>query len=55
MTADASPERKKPKRLNPVAKALAFHQNFHARIEQDKRKAAWRKRRGKVARDTLEE
>ena len=55
MTDTASPEKKKPKHRNPVAKALAFHENFHARIEEDKRKAARRKSRGKVARDTLEE
>jgi hypothetical protein len=55
MADTADPGKQKPRRPNPVAKALAFHQGFRARIEEDKRKNARRKSRGKIAPDALEE
>jgi hypothetical protein len=53
MTEAAGPKREKAKRLNPVARALAFHNEFRAQIIEGKRP---RKRsRKKAVRDAAEE
>jgi hypothetical protein len=53
MNEPAKPEKKKIKRLNPVARALAFHEEFRAQVIEDKR--TWRKGRKRAVRDATEE
>lgn len=53
MSEPANPEKRKPKHLNPVARALAFHDEFRAQVIEGKR--PWRKGRKKTVRDATEE
>ena len=53
MSEPANPEKRKPKRPNPVARALAFHNEFRAQIIEGKRPR--KGRRKKAVRDATEE